>query len=323
MDRMERFYKINYLLQDGKAVPFRKLMEELQVSPSTIKRDLEYMQTRFHAPIKWDRSARGYRFFEQKGPGPRYQLPGLWFNASEAHSLLTMQHLLENIEPGLLGQQLKPLQSRLHDILGSADYSIAEIKRRIRIIHIASRKAHLKNFEVVASAVLKRKRLHIKYFVRSRNEMTARDISPQRLVHYRDNWYLDAWCHLRKAVQTFSVDAIENVVELDTSAKKLSDAELDEILASGYGIFSGKNTTMATLRFNSIRARSIVLESWHPSQKGRMESDGSYVLQFPYSDDRELIGDILKFGADVEVINPPSLRNRVREQLRQAVVLYQ
>jgi len=322
MDRMERFYKINYLLQDGKAIPFKKLLDELQVSPSTIKRDLEYMKSRFYAPIKWDRTARGYRFFEQKGPGPRYQLPGLWFNASEAHSLLTMQHLLENIEPGLLGQ-LKPLQDRLYAILGGKDYSVAEIQRRIRIIHIASRKAHLKHFDVVASAVLKRKRLHIKYFVRSRNEMTARDISPQRLVHYRDNWYLDAWCHLRKAVLTFSVDAIENVVQLNTVAKKLSDTELDEILASGYGIFSGKSTTMATLRFNAKRARSIVMESWHPRQQGRMENDGSYVLEFPYSDDRELIGDILKFGADVEVLNPPSLRNRVCEQLRQAAVIYQ
>ncbi len=323
MDRMERFYKINNLLQDGKAIPFRKLLDELQVSSSTIKRDLEYMQTRFYAPIKWDRVARGYRFVEQKSPGPRYLLPGLWFSASEAHSLLTMQHLLENIEPGLLGQKIKPLENRLHDILGSTDHSIAEIQRRIRILHIASRKAHLKHFEVVASAVLKRRRLHIKYFVRSRNELTERDISPQRLVHYRDNWYLDAWCHLRKAVLTFSVDAIENVTLLSTTAKKISETELDEILASGYGIFSGKKTTIATLRFNSPCARSIVKESWHPKQQGQIENDGSYVLQFPYSDDRELIGDILKFGSEVEVINPPSLRNRVIEQLRQAAAIYQ
>lgn len=323
MDRMERFFKINYLLQDGNAIPFKRLREELQVSPSTIKRDLEYMQTRFNAPIKWDRAARGYRLVEQKGPGPRYQLPGVWFNASEAHSLLTMQHLLENIEPGLLGRQIKPLEKRLRDILGSTDHSIAEIQRRIRIIHIASRKAHLKHFEVVASAVLRRKKLRINYFVRSRNELTERDISPQRLVHYRDNWYLDAWCHLRNALLTFSVDAVEKVSPLNAVAKKISETELDEILASGYGIFSGKQTTIATLRFSSRRARAIEKESWHPKQQGYFESDGSYVLQFPYSDDRELIGDILRFGPEVEVINPSSLRDRVIEQLRQVVAMYQ
>jgi predicted DNA-binding transcriptional regulator YafY len=37
---------------------------------------------------------------------------------------------------------------------------------------------------------------------------TEREVSPQRLVHYRDNWYLDAWCHLREDVRSFSIDAI-------------------------------------------------------------------------------------------------------------------
>lgn len=323
MDRLERFYKIDHLLQGGKVVPFADFRSELQVSPSTIKRDLEYMQTRFYAPIEWDRAARGYRFVEQKGPGPRYQLPGLWFSASEAHALLTMQHLLSNIEPGLLGQQIKPLQSRLHSILGSKDHSVSEIERRIRVLHMASRKGHLKQFELVASAVLKRKRLHIEYLVRSRDELTERDVSPQRLVHYRDNWYLDAWCHLRRSVLTFSVDAIERAALLNVVAKKVSEVELDEILASGYGIFSGKETIMATLRFTPQRARWVSLESWHPKQQGRMENDGSYILRFPYSDDRELVGDVLRFGSDVEVLDPPSLRDHVAEQLRRAAAQYQ
>jgi predicted DNA-binding transcriptional regulator YafY len=112
MDRLERFYKIDHLLQANRVVSLRTLQEELEVSPATLKRDLEYMRSRFNAPIIWDRAARGYRFGEPRKHGPRYQLPGLWFNASEAHALLTMQHLLENIEPGLIGQQVKPLQDR-------------------------------------------------------------------------------------------------------------------------------------------------------------------------------------------------------------------
>lgn len=322
MDRLERFYKIDHLLQGGKVVPFNDLLGELQVHASTLKRDLEYMRSRFNAPIEWDHVARGYRFGEQSKYGPRYQLPGLWFNASEAHALLTMQHLLANIEPGLLEQQVKPLQRRLRAMLGSTDHSVAEIQHRIRILHMAARKLHLKHFELVASAVLKRKRLHIQYLVRSRDELTERDVSPQRLVHYRDNWYLDAWCHLRKGVLTFSVDAIEKATLLNAVAKKVSESELDEILASGYGIFSGKTTTIATLRFTPQRARWVSLESWHPKQQGRTEDDGSYTLQFPYSDDRELVGDVLKFGPDVEVLNPPSLRDRVAEQLRRAVAQY-
>lgn len=323
MDRLERFYKIDHLLQDGKVVPFRNLLEELEVSSSTLKRDLEYMRSRFNAPIEWDHAARGYRFGEQKKYGPRYELPGLWFNASEVHALLTMQHLLANIEPGLLAEHVKPLQSRLRALLASTDHSVTEIQHRVRILHMGSRKTHLEHFEIVASGVLNRKQLHIRYLVRSRNEVTKRDVSPQRLVHYRDNWYLDAWCHLRKDVRSFAVDAIQKASLLNVAAKNVPEIELDEILASGYGIFSGKKTTMATLRFTPERARWVSLETWHPKQRGRIEKDGSYILEFPYSDDRELVSDILKFGSDIEVLSPASLRHRVAEQLRFAATLYQ
>ncbi len=323
MDRLERFYKIDHLLHNNTVVSFQTLKEQLCVSSATLKRDLEYMRDRFNAPIEWDRVTRGYRFGNESKYGQRYELPGLWFNASEAHALLTMQHLLQNIEPGILGRQVRPLQTRLQKLLGSADHSATEVQRRIRILDMASRKAHVKHFNIVASAVLKRRRLHISYLVRSRNEMTERDVSPQRLIYYRDNWYLDAWCHSRKDIRSFSVDAIHQVLLLNVAAKNVKDSELDTVLASGYGIFSGKKLTMAKLRFTPERARWTALESWHPNQRGRMEADGSYILEFPFSDDRELIGDILKFGPDVEVLSPQTLRSRVAGRLRASALQYQ
>lgn len=322
MDRLERFFKIDQRLRNSKVVPFDTLRKELEVSKATLKRDLEYMRHRFNAPIEWDRTARGYRFGQESKYGQRYELPGLWFNASEAHALLTMQHLLKSIEPGVIGRQLKPLQDRLRAILGSADHSIDEVQRRVRILDMASRKAHVKHFDIVASAVLQRRRLSVSYLVRSRNELTQRDISPQRLIYYRDNWYVDAWCHSRNDVRSFSIDAIHKVSLLDAKTKNVKDSELEKILASGYGIFSGKKLATAKLRFTPERARWTVSESWHPKQQGRTEKDGSYILEFPFNDDRELIGDILRFGSDVEVLSPSTLRSRVAEQLRTAAAKY-
>jgi predicted DNA-binding transcriptional regulator YafY len=83
--RTERIHKIDELLNDRKVVPFQGLLEALEVAPATLKRDLEHVRRRLNAPIVWDREARGNRFAEVKAHGPRYQLPGLWFNASEIH----------------------------------------------------------------------------------------------------------------------------------------------------------------------------------------------------------------------------------------------
>jgi predicted DNA-binding transcriptional regulator YafY len=148
---------------------------------------------------------------DRKQIGPQYELPGLWFSAEEIHALLTMQHLLSNLDTGgLLGPQIKPLLARLTGMLGAADNPIEEVQKRIQIQTVGARQFHLDHFQAVGSALLRRKRLIIRYHARGSDQTTEREISPQRLVHYRDNWYLDAWCHLRDGLRAFAVDAIQH-----------------------------------------------------------------------------------------------------------------
>jgi predicted DNA-binding transcriptional regulator YafY len=322
MDRTERFYKIHQLLERKAAVRVDEFLDALGISLATFKRDLEYLRDRMNAPIEWDRARRGYRYVAASPGMPRYELPGLWFNASEIRALLTMQHLLANLQPGLLEPHVKPLLTRLRGLLGQSEHSAEEIERRIRIIHLGARAVRLPHFEVVASALLKRQRLAIVHRSRASGQVTEREVSPQRLVHYRDNWYLDAWCHLREDIRSFAVDAIERAEPVEQRAKTVADSELDEVLASGYGIFSGRATAWAKLRFTPERARWVSAEQWHPQQKGRFEQDGGYVLEIPYSDPRELTMDILRHGPEVEVLAPDELREAVRRQLEAAATRY-
>lgn len=320
MDRTERFYKIDQLLAERRVVPFDDLCQALEVSPATLKRDLLYLRDRLNAPIVWDRGAGGYRYAGRGGefaaPGGKpFELPGLWFNAREIHALLTMQHLLAGLDRGgLLGPHVQPLMARLNGLMGSADDTAEEIRKRVRIIGAAARKMDLDAFERVGSALLRRKRLRITYHARGSGQTSEREVSPQRLVHYRENWYLDAWCHLRRGLRNFSVDAIERAEILEKTARDISDKTLDKMLGAGYGIFSGNQVRWARLRFTAQRARWVASEQWHPKQKDRLEATGDFLLEVPYTDDRELVMDILKYGPDCEVLAPEELRNRVREQ---------
>jgi len=320
MERLERFYKIHQLLTDRNAVPFKVLMERLGVSRASVKRDLEYMRSRFNAPIEYDREANGYRFGAPR-PGPRYELPGLWFSADEAYALLTMHSLLAELQPGLLEPHIKPLQERVRSVLGG-EPAWKEVEKRIRVFQ-PERRAFPQgetatHFGVVATAVLRRSRLWIRHFNRKENRETEREISPQRLVHYRDNWYVDAYCHKTEGLRTFAVDAIRAAELRDGRAKEVPAAELDEHLGSGYGIFAGKEVEWARLRFSAESARWVSAQIWHPNQRAQTEPDGSYVLEIPYANDRELLMEILKFGADVEVLGPASLRDRVSGALGEA-----
>ena len=311
VDRTERFYKIDQLLQSRRpgVVPISTFLEELDISLATFKRDLEYMRDRLYAPIVWDREQNGYRFEAREGDkGHPYQLPGLWFNPGEAQALLTMEHLIEGLEPSLLGPHLEPLKVRLTALLSAGDHSAEQVRKRIRVIPFGARRHEPKHFSLLASAVLGRRRLRLEYYNRTRDEVTQREVSPQRLVYYRANWYLDAWCHLRSDLRSFALDAIREAEQVAAKARDVPEAELDEVLASGYGIFSGKKVQWAVLRFSAARARYVAREEWHPRQRARWEKDGRYVLEVPFSADKELAMDILKHGAEVEVLEPKPLR---------------
>jgi predicted DNA-binding transcriptional regulator YafY len=321
VDRLERFYKIDQLLKERKVVPFSALQEALGTSRAGVKRDLAYMRDRFNAPIEYDRDANGYRFGKPRS-GPRYELPGLWFNASEVLALLTTLRMLGELQPGMLEGQIEPLRERLRAILGSGDHSWEEVEKRIRIFQPERRAGHPQHFSVIAAAVLNRAKLWIRHYNRKRDEETEREVSPQRLVHYRDNWYLDAWCHLRNDLRSFAVDAVREAKLVDGRAREIAAAELDEHLGAGYGIFAGKQVEWATLSFSPEAARWVSAQSWHPKQCSRIEPDGRYLLDVPYAETPELVMEILKYGADVEVLAPASLRERVAHALREGAKRY-
>lgn len=320
MDRTERFHIIDTMLANHQVVSFKTLLERLEVSPATLKRDLEYLRNRLNAPIIWDREAGGYRFDRSDPSGGQYELPGLWFSAEEIHALLTMQHLLANLDAGgLLGPHIQPLMVRLTALLGSGRHPAEEIRKRIKLIPLAARKVALEHFATVGSALLRRKRLLIGYYAKGNDQTSEREVSPQRLVHYRENWYLDAWCHLRGALRSFALDGIRHAETLESHARDVPEKTLDAVLGAGYGIFAGRKLQWARLRFSPVRARWVALEQWHPRQRGHLNKDGSYELTIPYADDRELLMDISRHVPEVEVLAPPVLRQRFIDNLKQGL----
>jgi predicted DNA-binding transcriptional regulator YafY len=317
MDRTERFHVIDMMLSGAGPVTFQQMQDRLEVSRATLKRDLEYLRNRLNAPIVWDRTTGGYRFERHGQVGGQYELPGLWFSAEEIHALLTMQHLLANLDAGgLLGPHIQPLMARLTGLLGSGRHPAEEVRKRIKLIPINARQVSLAHFAALGSALLRRKRLLISYYAKSSDQTGEREISPQRLVHYRENWYLDAWCHLRDGLRSFAVDGVRRAEILETHARDVPEKTLDTMLGAGYGIFSGRRLSWAKLRFSAERARWVSIEQWHPKQIGKLQRDGRYLLEIPYADDRELVMDILRHVPEVEVLAPDGLRDRIIEKLR-------
>jgi len=325
MDRTERFYKIEMLIRSRGSVPFVVLMEELGVSRATLKRDLEYLRDRMDAPIVYDRFANGYSMRPDAHDlrQVKHELPGVWFSEREIHALLTMHQLIEGLdEGGVLARHLQPLLDKLHGMLGASDAEARALMKRVKIKSAARRPVIGRHFELIGSAITQRQRVQMQYWVRSRREETERCVSPQRLVYWRNTWYLDAWCHTSNALRRFALDAIRSASLLEKRAKDVALKTIEAELDAGYGVFSGAKVQWASLHFTPEAAQWVQHEQWHPQQQATLHDDGSLTLRLPYADATELAMDILRHGEQVRVLAPAALVQRVARATRQAAAQY-
>ncbi|HSW22230.1 MAG TPA: WYL domain-containing protein [Burkholderiaceae bacterium] len=252
-------------------------------------------------------------------------LPGVWFNDREIHALLTMHQLIQELDSGgMLARHLQPLLDKLHGMLGASQREAQELMKRVKIVTPARRPVEGRLFEMAGSALLQRRRIQMTYYTRGRKTESERVVSPQRLVHYRNTWYLDAWCHTTDGLRRFSLDAVRGGAMLEQRAKDVAIKAVETELDGGYGIFAGarQKSQWATLRFTPEAAQWVQHEQWHPEQVSRLEADGSLTLRLPYADTIELAMDVLRHGEQVKVVAPAALATLVGKRLREAAGLY-
>jgi predicted DNA-binding transcriptional regulator YafY len=325
VDKFDRIFQLHAILSSRRtAIPLEDLMARLECSKSTLHRAINTLRDQLNAPVVFDAEAGGYKYGSSNdatGEGKAFELPGLWFTANELQALAIMQRLLKDAGGGLLEEHLGPLAKRLDELTHHQRLNLGEAASRLRFPAIGARPAG-EAFNTVAAATLQRRKCWLEYHARSTDERSERTVSPQRITHYREAWYLDAWDEKRAALRSFSVDRITKATVLEEAARDVPEAELEEHYASAYGIFGGKADKVAVLEFTPQRARWVADEKWHPQQAGRWLADGSYELRIPYREGRELLMDIMRQGASVEVLAPAELREQIVAELRTAAARY-
>ena len=312
MSQMERIYKLDRLFRRRKPPSKREILEMFEISPAQFKRDLDYMRNRLGAPVTFDIEAGGYKY-----TAAEFNLPGLWFTEREVYSLLLMHSLLDQLQPGFVREQLGPFRDKLRGLLGKSGRGAQSILERMQVSAAPRRPVDPEHFQAICDATLRRKKLRMRYYSRSRGAEGDRVVSPQRVIYYRGNWYLDGWCHEKEATRRFAIDAVRLVSVLDEPALEAPAGG-----EQGYGIFSGPAEHTAVLLFDAVAARWVAEEEWHPRQRASAGADGGLQLEVPYSNPQEILMDILRHGPHVEVLSPASLRNAVAQQHREAAEKY-
>jgi predicted DNA-binding transcriptional regulator YafY len=299
------------LLRAGRRFTRKDLQSKWGCSPLTVHRTLARAREKgFRIELK-----KGfYRLLEDSA----IELPGLALGAEELAALLGLSHWLDVLGAGILKPRLAAIQSRLEKELNRLNLDLDAWKERVRLLPMHFRPVDPDILVGVSQATLLRKQAEFEYKGVRDRAYRMRQVSPQTLVRYRDNWYLDAWDHGNSDLRSFAISRMRRFRALTEPALDLRRADLDAYFGKSYGIFAGRPRRTARLLFSGKTARFISEERWHPDQRMSALPNGQVRLEFPCQDVRELARDVMRYADEVTVLGPVMLRKMVQEGIRTA-----
>lgn len=319
MDRLRKSIEFQKCFLECRERSPEYLMEKMECGRHTLYRIVAMLRANFDMPVAFDQEKKVWRLEDDS---KKFKFPYIWFNSRDVLVLLALLETYREFPFGIISEEIEPFKDKLKGVISSEKGEMGELLRKIKIIPIGYRKVPRESLTLICQALALNRKAEISYRDRQKEEFSVREVSPIQLVRYRDNWYLDAFCHKRGELRTFSLDRISDARILEEKARKVQRKEAEEYFAESYGIFGGKAKEKAVLQFSPEIAKWVSSEMWHPKQEASYARNGSYILKFPFSDERELVLDIMRYGDSVEVISPESLRKTVRKKLQRALEKY-
>lgn len=309
MKSLDKIYRLHEILKHARSfVPKNELLENLGCSDSTLEKVIRELREVYGAPLEFDSHYSGYKYSKD---GEKFELPGIWFSGDELAAWFSIHRMISDIPDGVLSSSLSQVKSRIEKIASKVSLTPTKWARAIKILPMGYRKPNDIIFRIVVEGLIRGKKVDILYEGIGKPP-SQRVVSPIHLVRYRDNWYLDAWCHVGNGPREFDLSRIKTAKLTNLKAQRISESQVEELTGDSYGIFTGKADKVAIIKFSNFAANIVSKENWHPRQKCEYDKDNeTCIMTIPYHDGRELVRDVLRWGELAEVMSPKELRDEI------------
>ncbi len=319
MKRFElgRLYRIYKRIKDGKYPSIKVLAKEEEVSERTIKRDISTLKYTLEAPIYYTKKYKGYYLKEE------WKFPFPELTAGELLTLFIANNLIRNLKNTPLYKTSIELSKKLESLFPEKiTISDSEIEKILSIYlqPIKLKKDIIKTFDIIFNAIREKKRLQIKYYTISRDEVSDRKIDPYHLFNFEGIWYLVAYCYKREEVRDFALDRILNIKVLNEKFEIRENFNIKDYLKKSFRIYKGGDEEIS-LHFDEYQARWIRERIWHENQKLEELKDGSLILKIK-GNREEIKRWIIGYGSHVKVIEPESFRKEIIEEVKKLNEIY-
>lgn len=316
---LERFLWFQNEIKSGKYPNTKTLAEKFEITRKTAQRNIEFMRDRMNAPLIYVPANRGFTYEDNI-----YELPGFWLGEEALVSLILAYRLASAVPDAAIKISLRSFLEQLLTKLSHSDkISIKDLSDKVSVRNIEYSKTSGKIYHAMLEALLFVKPVRIEYHSPHNSETTTRDILPLHLLHYMGTWHIIAHCALKNELRDFVLSRIQTITPCaDKITSRFSAEQVREYIRKTFGIFHGKETNKVCLCFSKDVSSWIAEQAWHPAQKTFIKKDGRLCLTIPVSDFREIKREILKYGAQVEVISPKSLRNEIKNEIGRMSGIY-
>jgi len=315
----ERYYWLQGQIKARQYPNTKKLSEKFEISQKQAQRDIEFMRDRLSAPLTYNPTRKGYEF-EDDG----YELPPIWFKEDELLALCLALRLASTLPDHKLKSSLYELLEKFltFRFLDSPP-NLADIKDKVSVKNVEYYKVDESVFHKVMDSLFRNEPLRISYYTPHKDEKTERIIQPLHLLCYMGSWHLIAFCTLKGEIRDFALSRIR-VIESISQPVKLPKGlpSVRDYIKKNFGVMTGEESIEVCLKFTPEVANWVSDQVWYSGQEVSPNKDGSICLKFPVADFREVRHEILKYGANVEVLSPQGLREEIKNEIKKMARTY-
>lgn len=310
-ERLSRLLAMVPYLLSRQGMPLREAARQFSITEDELVKDLELLfvcGTPGHLPddlieAEWE---TGHVYI---GNADAIARP-LRLGVDEALALIVGLRTLAEV-PGLhdrdaLDRTLAKLEAAAGEAAGASAQVTVDVEGEAKALSAARR------------ALAGNRRLHLRYFVPTRDETTERDVDPMRVLLVDGRWYLEGWCHRVEAVRLFRLDRVVHIEALDERAE-LPPGAVARDLDDGLFVSSPEDTVVAL----ELQPRAHWVGDYYPVEEVRDIGGGKLLVRIRAADDRWLRSLALRLGGAARILEPPALAEEVRRCARAALDSYE
>src|SRR5205814_8155411 len=307
---LQRMMRLHAALKSHHLPNCRTIARELEVSPKTIQRDIDFMRDRLGLPIDYDAKRFGFYYTEAVTGFPSIEV-----SEGEITALFVAQKELAQYTGTPFEKPLRSAFRKITDGLKDrVSFSWTDLEDVISFRSAGASPADLEVFELVSKAVLRSVELEFEYRKLKSNAYETRRVRPYHLGCLENQWYLFAEDLDRKQIRTFALPRMRKVKLTTKGFRRPADFSIAQILSGSFGVHSAGKKQRIRIEFDSFAARLVAERKWHESQRIREKKDGSIILELDLGGLEEIERWILSWGKHARVLAPKELATRIRDE---------